>query len=67
MELKEAREIANYVVPKLLFDLPDEFKMQLIKPGENEEGLLFRLTEKAASDIQWKALDLENKRRERRM
>ena len=67
MELKEARKIANYVVPRLLAELSDEVKMQLIRPGENEAGLLFRLTKKTASDIQWKATLEENKKHEKYM
>jgi hypothetical protein len=67
MELKEARKIAQYVVPRLLFDLPQDIKIQLVRPGENEDSLLFRLIEKAASDIRWKAVNLENQRREQYM
>lgn len=67
MELKRAKKIANYVVPRLLAELSDEVKLQLIKPGENEEALLFRLTEKAASDIQWKATLEENNEQEKHM
>lgn len=63
MELKEAREIAKRVVPKLLFDLPEDMKFRLIKPGENEDALLFRLTEKAASSIQEIAIAIENRKR----
>jgi hypothetical protein len=67
MELKEARKIAQYVVPRLLFDLPQDIKIQLVRPGENEDSLLFRLIEKATSDIRWKAVNLENQRREQYM
>jgi len=67
MEFEEAREIAKYVVPRLLVELPVEIKLQLIKPGENEDGLLFRLIEKAASDIRWAAVGIENKKREQYM
>jgi len=67
MELEEARKIAQYVVPRLLFDLPQDIKIQLVRPGENEDSLLFRLIEKAASDIRWKAVNLENQRREQYM
>ena len=64
MELEEARKIAQYVVPRLLFDLPQDIKIQLVRPEENEDSLLFRLIEKAASDIRWKAVNLENQSRE---
>ena len=67
MELKEAKEIAKYIVPRLLAELPQEIKMSLLKPGEKEEALLFRLTEKTASDIQWKATLEENKEQEKHM
>ena len=67
MELEEARKIAQYVVPRLLFDLPQDIKIQLVRPGENEDSLLFRLIEKAASDIRWKAVNLKNQRREQYM
>jgi hypothetical protein len=67
MELEEARKIAQYVVPRLLFDLPQDIKIQLVRPGENEDSLLFRLIEKSASDIRWKAVNLENQRREQYM
>jgi hypothetical protein len=67
MEPKEARKIAQYVVPRLLFDLPQDIKIQLVRPGENEDSLLFRLIEKATSDIRWKAVNLENQRREQYM
>ena len=67
MELEEARKIAQYVVPRLLFDLPQDIKIQLVRPGENEDSLLFRLTEKAASDIRWKVVNLGNQRREQYM
>lgn len=64
MELEEARKIAQYVVPRLLYALPQEIKIRLVRPGENEDGMLFRLIEKAASDILWKATALENQKRE---
>jgi len=67
MELEEARKIAQYVVPRLLFDLPQDIKIQLVRPGENEDSLLFRLIGKAASDIRWKAVNLENQRCEQYM
>ena len=65
MELEDARKIAKYVVPRLLADLPVEIKGKIIKPGENEDSLLFRLVEKAASDIHWASADVENKKREK--
>lgn len=65
MEFEEAREIAKYVVPRLLFDLPTDVKIQLIKPGENGDSLLFRIVEKAASDILWKIAQLESQRGEK--
>jgi len=64
MELEEARQIAKYVVQRLLMELQVEIKLKLIKPDENQDGLLFRLTEKAASDIHWAAGGIENKKRE---
>ena len=67
MELKEAKEIANYIVPRLLAELPQEIKMGLLKPGENEEALLFRLTKKTASDIQWIATLEENNERDKHL
>ncbi|MBI1888497.1 MAG: hypothetical protein HYS15_00975 [Candidatus Spechtbacteria bacterium] len=65
MELEDAREIAKYVVPRMLFKLPQDIKVQLVSPGENEDSLLFRLVEKAAADIQWKAVELENQKRKK--
>lgn len=66
MELEGARKLAQYVVGRSLSDLPLDMKMRLIRPGENEDGLLSRLVEKAASDIQWwMATNLENQTRER--
>ena len=65
MKLEEAKKIAQYVVPRMLFELPQDIKVRLIRPGENEDGLLSRLVEKAAADIQWKAGGLKNQRRER--
>ena len=67
MELKEARKIANYVVPKLLIGLPKEIKVELLKPGENEDSLLSRLTEEAASNIQWIATLEENNERDKHL
>ncbi len=64
MEFEEAREIAKYVVPRLLVHLPIEIKLQLMKPGENQDSLLSRLVEKATSDIHWAAVGIENKKRE---
>ncbi len=66
MELKEARKLAQFVFGRSLSDLPLDMKMRLIRPGENEDGLLSRLIEKAASDIQWwMAAHLENQTHEK--
>jgi hypothetical protein len=55
MELGDARKIAQYVVPRMLVELPQDIKARLVRPGENEDGLLFRLIEKVASDILFKS------------
>lgn len=59
MTLEDARKIANYVVPRLLFELPQDMKIRLVRPKESEDSLLSRLVEQAASDIQRKATELE--------
>lgn len=64
MELDEAREIAQYVIPRLLCELPYEIKILLVRPGKNEDSMLSYFVEKAASDIRWKAIALKNQRRE---
>ncbi|MFY9457706.1 MAG: hypothetical protein WAP23_02130 [Candidatus Spechtbacterales bacterium] len=66
MELKRARQCARYVLGRSLSDLPLDMKMRLLRPGENEDSLLFRLVEKAAADIQWwMAANLENQTHEK--
>jgi hypothetical protein len=65
MTLEEAREIAKFVVPRMLFELPQEMKILLVRPGKNEDIMLFRLVEKAAADILYKLVQLENQQYEK--
>lgn len=59
MTLEDARQIAKYVVPRLLFELPQDMKVRLVRPQENEDSVLSRLVESAASVIQRRATQLE--------
>ncbi|MFY9457405.1 MAG: hypothetical protein WAP23_00510 [Candidatus Spechtbacterales bacterium] len=67
MELEVARKIAQYAVPRMLFELPQDMKIRLVRPEENQDSLLFRLVEKVAADIMYKASELEKQERERNL
>lgn len=65
MTQEDAREIAEYALPRLLNDLPKKIRAALILKSEDEETMRERLTRKLGYSIQWKASELEAKEKAR--
>jgi hypothetical protein len=65
MELEDAKEIAEYALRRLLRDLPQDTKRQLLRAREGEESMKDRLEAQLARDIQWMAAHIQAARQER--